>query len=171
MPTTATRARRYDLTLPETVAGFFTALGEHGRIINVGISSVTLYLQADHADLAALKRTLVARGYSPAFPVPGTNTPGGIPSYRWEFADLTYAGNDQGSILVPVTADLHHLLGVVTGLGEIPEGYAGEPVLPVTLTPEDADDLHQMLTEIETELTAWFGEPVRLTPTPENPRD
>lgn len=177
--TTTAVPRQYATSLPvPTIAReFFDTLREFGTIKGINTGGVTLYLPGGDstgegslgARILRLGQALGAKGIAPAFPVSGTTGPWGPPpSYRWEFDDAVYAGDDQWSIVVPVTADLLHLLDTVSGLAGYDRDYKGEPVLPVTYYPEDPADIRGTvsmmcddLRTMEDDLHAWFGETVR----------
>lgn len=166
---TTTTDTAYTLVLPEPVRDFFTTLTEFGQVVRVreDANGVILRMSATGnqslgARLLLLAQSLGEKGLTPAFP-PYLGW-GYQPSTRWTFGDPTETAEGDWDIPVPITADLLHLLGVVSGLGSYPSDFTGGPVLPVTLYPENARDLTETVHEIENELTAWFGVLVRLDP-------
>lgn len=152
---------RHALPLPSTVEAFFDALRTVGQIVAVRPNGVTVHLHHSGGDALRLLTDLLAqRQLFPAFPADPTYW---RPSYCWEFGPLTETAEGAWSTLVPLTADLHTLLGHVTGLGSYPDTYTGEPVLPVDLYPHDSDDLHATRRELEDEIHAAFGELLHLS--------
>lgn len=161
MTATLTPAR-FTLALPSTVADFFEVLRSVGTIASVQQNGVTVHLNSGGGDvLRLLAEMLYERNQFPAFPADTTYW---RPSYAWHFGPLTEAPGDQWSTLVPLTADLHALLGYITGAGSYPDTYLGEPTMPVTVYAEDAEDLYETRRDLEDEMNSWFGQTMTLVP-------
>lgn len=162
-----------NLRVPQIVQDFLSTLREFGSIAAISDNpktSVTLHVHASTEDDAVvvgqrLAMALGAKLITPAFP----NTPMGggwahTPTYRWEFATPTYAGERQWTLMVPITSDLLHLFDTVTGIGSWDRSYLGQSELPVTIYGSDQDDLMSVKADFEHEMYSWFGEPVVFTP-------
>lgn len=157
------------VTTPSTVVGFFATLAEFGTVIGAHPISraVTVYIHDEGtseslgARILSLKQTLGERGFTPAFP---TSVPGHWnPTYRWEFGEPTYAGEDRWAISIPATDDLLHLFDTLTGFAVAPDRYTGETPIEIRLSDYTGDEVFDVVADMREELHAWFGEPIKFS--------